>query len=166
MKDLPITRPEGPDLGPAVCAFDCRCVIPGTSTSQASGLTFESQYIVFNWHYPPLHRPKRPVMRTRWKEASFMAIVMIWTVVILGSPVAEKRATICNGHAELCTRRYSNVTFIGAHDSFAYSIDPLALARDQEVDISTQLTLGVRLLQAQAHLNRKGVLHFCHTSDQ
>lgn len=103
-------------------------------------------------------------MRTRWKEASFMAIVMIWTVVILGSPVAEKRATICNGHAELCTRRYSNVTFIGAHDSFAYSIDPLALARDQEVDIPTQLALGVRLLQAQAHLNRKGVLHFCHTS--
>ncbi|EDR02589.1 uncharacterized protein LACBIDRAFT_308202 [Laccaria bicolor S238N-H82] len=36
-------------------------------------------------------------------------------------------ATICNGHAELCTRRYSNVTFMGAHDSFAYSIDPLAV---------------------------------------
>ncbi|EDQ99754.1 uncharacterized protein LACBIDRAFT_315221 [Laccaria bicolor S238N-H82] len=47
---------------------------------------------------------------------------------------------------------------MGAHDSFAYSIDPLA------VDIPTQLALGVRLLQAQAHLNRKGVFHFCHTS--
>ena len=57
------------------------------------------------------------------------------------------------------------------------------VARDQEVDIPTQLALGVRLLQAQAHLyviafiassfqmltnalnrNNKGVLHFCHTS--
>jgi hypothetical protein len=37
------------------------------------------------------------------------------------------------------------------------------VARDQEVDIPTQLALGVRLLQAQAH-NNKGVIHFCHTS--
>jgi hypothetical protein len=57
------------------------------------------------------------------------------------------------------------------------------VARDQDVDIPTQLALGVRLLQAQAHLhvmafivsnfkivthpfsrNWNGVLHFCHTS--
>ncbi|KAF9033609.1 PLC-like phosphodiesterase [Panaeolus papilionaceus] len=63
-----------------------------------------------------------------------------------------KRATICNGHAELCGRRFSNITYIGAHDSFAYSVDPLALGRDQEVDIPTQLNLGVRLLQAQSHI--------------
>ncbi|RDB16519.1 hypothetical protein Hypma_002898 [Hypsizygus marmoreus] len=62
-----------------------------------------------------------------------------------------RRASVCNGHAELCSRSYSNVTFIGAHDSFAFSFDPFALARDQEVDIPTQLGLGVRLLQAQAH---------------
>jgi len=74
-----------------------------------------------------------------------------------------RRATVCNGHAELCSRRYSNVTFIGAHDSFAFSWDPLALARDQEVNITTQLNLGVRLLQAQAH-NNSGELHFCHTN--
>ena len=38
------------------------------------------------------------------------------------------------------------------------------VARDQEVDIPTQLDLGVRLLQAQAHLGDDGVIHFCHTS--
>ncbi|KAF8067759.1 PLC-like phosphodiesterase [Lyophyllum atratum] len=75
-----------------------------------------------------------------------------------------ERATLCNGHAELCSRRYSNVTFIGAHDSFAFSRDPFALARDQEFDIPTQLGLGVRLLQAQAHENGNGELHFCHTN--
>ena len=37
------------------------------------------------------------------------------------------------------------------------------MARDQEVDIPTQLALGVRLLQAQAH-DHNGVIHFCHTS--
>ncbi|KAJ7203070.1 PLC-like phosphodiesterase [Mycena pura] len=76
---------------------------------------------------------------------------------------AAKRATVCNGHAELCTRSYGNTTFMGSHDSAFFSSDPLALARDQEVDIPTQLGLGVRLLQAQAHLN-DGVIHFCHTS--
>ncbi|KAF9448739.1 PLC-like phosphodiesterase [Macrolepiota fuliginosa MF-IS2] len=75
----------------------------------------------------------------------------------------QRRASACNGHAELCNRSYSNVTVVGAHDSFAFSSDPLALARDQQVDVPTQLQLGVRLLQAQAHLNN-GVIHFCHTS--
>jgi hypothetical protein len=37
------------------------------------------------------------------------------------------------------------------------------VARDQEIDIPSQLALGVRLLQAQAH-DKDGVLHFCHTS--
>ncbi|KAJ7073397.1 PLC-like phosphodiesterase [Mycena belliarum] len=81
----------------------------------------------------------------------------------LGALVPTKRATVCNGNAALCNRSYGNTTFMGAHDSFAFSSDPFALARDQEVDITTQLGLGVRLLQAQAHMNG-GVIHFCHTS--
>ncbi|KAJ7496453.1 PLC-like phosphodiesterase [Mycena latifolia] len=81
----------------------------------------------------------------------------------LAATIPKKRATVCNGHAELCNRSYGNVTFVGAHDSFAISEDPLALARDQEVDIPTQLGLGIRMLQAQSHV-KDGVLHFCHTS--
>ncbi|KDQ50037.1 hypothetical protein JAAARDRAFT_142579, partial [Jaapia argillacea MUCL 33604] len=72
-------------------------------------------------------------------------------------------ATVCNGHAQLCNRGYGNVTFIGAHDSFASSTSILAVGRTQEVDIPAQLSLGVRLLQAQAHENN-GELHFCHTN--
>jgi hypothetical protein len=57
------------------------------------------------------------------------------------------------------------VTVVGAHGSFAFSDDPLVLSRDQEVNVTTQLNLGVRLLQAQAHNGTKdGHLHFCHTS--
>ncbi|KAJ7266858.1 PLC-like phosphodiesterase [Mycena haematopus] len=81
----------------------------------------------------------------------------------LAATIPVKRATVCNGHTELCGRSYGNVTFVGSHDSFANSEDPLALARDQEVDIPSQLNLGVRLLQAQSHIS-DGVLHFCHTS--
>jgi hypothetical protein len=37
------------------------------------------------------------------------------------------------------------------------------VARDQEIDIPSQLALGICLLQAQAHDNND-VLYFCHTS--
>jgi len=92
----------------------------------------------------------------------------LWALILVastafGAATPTPRATICNGHAEYCSRSYANVTYIGAHDSFAFSSDPLALARDQEVNITAQLELGVRLLQAQAHMNGD-VLHFCHTS--
>jgi len=53
--------------------------------------------------------------------------------------------------------------FFGAHDSFAASQNPFALARTQEVDVTAQLTMGVRLLQLQAHMNGKD-LHFCHNA--
>ncbi|XP_006456425.1 hypothetical protein AGABI2DRAFT_228373 [Agaricus bisporus var. bisporus H97] len=99
-----------------------------------------------------------------------MGNIFHWSLVFaalvhcsLGLQPPQRRATVCNGHAELCDRAYSNVTTIGSHDSFAFSSNPLILARDQQVDIPTQLNLGVRLLQAQSHVN-DGVIHFCHTS--
>ena len=36
------------------------------------------------------------------------------------------RATVCNGHAELCARSYTNLTYIEAHDFFAFSKDVVA----------------------------------------
>jgi len=84
------------------------------------------------------------------------------TVTLPQSPT-RRQATVCNGQAALCDRPYGNTTFFGSHDSYAFSTDPLALARTQEVNITAQLDLGVRFLQAEGHLN-DGVLHFCHTS--
>ncbi|KAF5368279.1 hypothetical protein D9615_010377 [Tricholomella constricta] len=75
----------------------------------------------------------------------------------------SKRATVCNGRSELCGRSYGNVTYLGAHNSFAASKNPFALARTQEVDVTAQLKLGVRMLQGQTHM-KDGRLHFCHTS--
>jgi len=86
---------------------------------------------------------------------------------VLGASAAvlpKRQATVCNGQASFCDRSYGNITFFGAHDSYAFSTDPLALARDQEVNITQQLELGVRMLQAEGHLGSDGQLHFCHTS--
>lgn len=95
--------------------------------------------------------------------AAFASISLLFASTVVGLVLPEKRAQLCNGHAELCERKYGNVTFLGSHDSFASSGNPFALARTQEVDLKQQLTMGVRMLQAQSHMNGNE-LHFCHTS--
>ncbi|OCH90255.1 PLC-like phosphodiesterase [Obba rivulosa] len=89
--------------------------------------------------------------------------VLFLAALASGAQIPQRRATVCNGHAELCDRPYGNVTFFGAHDSFAFSSDPLALAADQQVNLTQQLNLGARMLQAQSHIF-EGELKFCHTS--
>ncbi|KAH8099287.1 PLC-like phosphodiesterase [Cristinia sonorae] len=73
----------------------------------------------------------------------------------------QRRATVCNGHAELCERGYGNVTFVGAHNSYAVGINNLAT--NQDYDVTQQLNDGIRMLQMQAH-NLNGVIQLCHTT--
>jgi len=73
----------------------------------------------------------------------------------------QGRATTCNGHPELCSRLYSNVSFVGAHDSYAVGVNNLAT--NQDYDVTQQLNDGIRMLQMQAH-NQSGVIRLCHTS--
>ncbi|KAB5588319.1 hypothetical protein CTheo_8235 [Ceratobasidium theobromae] len=77
------------------------------------------------------------------------------------SRTQAKRATVCNGYSELCTRTYGNVTYIGAHNS--YGVGSNNLAASQDYDVTQQLTDGIRLLQVQAHL-QNGAIRLCHTS--
>ncbi|KAL8648255.1 MAG: hypothetical protein Q9226_006071, partial [Calogaya cf. arnoldii] len=68
---------------------------------------------------------------------------------------------LCNGHAELCSRKYSNITFIGAHDSAFVGDSP---ADNQGISVTAQLDSGIRFLQSQAHINSFETLCLCHTS--
>lgn len=75
------------------------------------------------------------------------------------------RASTCNGHAELCSRQYSNVTYIGTHNSYAIGQGTSNIAANQAQPIATQLNAGVRMLQAQAHRSDSGDgISLCHTS--
>ncbi|GBE77665.1 Uncharacterized secreted [Sparassis crispa] len=73
----------------------------------------------------------------------------------------RRQATTCNGHAELCGRSFGNVTFVGAHDSYAVSAS--SLAANQDYNATQQLDDGIRMLQMQAH-NSSGTIELCHTS--
>ncbi|KAJ7675387.1 PLC-like phosphodiesterase [Mycena rosella] len=72
-----------------------------------------------------------------------------------------RRATTCNGHSELCDKSYGNVSYVGAHDSYAVGTNNIAA--NQDYDVTQQLNDGVRLLQMQAH-NSSGVIQLCHTT--
>ncbi|WWC65925.1 uncharacterized protein I303_108547 [Kwoniella dejecticola CBS 10117] len=85
------------------------------------------------------------------------SLLPVTALALISSTLA---ADTCNGHAELCSRQYSNVTFIGAHDSYAVGD---GLADNQDKDVTAQLNDGIRTLQLQAHNASDGV-HLCHTS--
>jgi hypothetical protein len=86
------------------------------------------------------------------------------SLILTGTSLAaslRQRATTCNGHPELCSRSFGNVTFVGAHNSYAVGVNNLAT--NQDYDIPQQLKDGVRMLQMQAH-NNSGVIQLCHTT--
>ena len=74
--------------------------------------------------------------------------------------VPTERQQVCNGYAELCNRQYSNISFVGTHDSAFVGILP---TDNQDISVSAQLSAGVRFLQAQTHV-LNGNLELCHTS--
>lgn len=78
-------------------------------------------------------------------------------------PSILKRDSACNNHAELCQRQYSNITFVGTHDAYAFGH---SVASNQPVGITDQLNDGVRAIQIQGHKGGKGSsgVELCHTS--
>ena len=85
------------------------------------------------------------------------------------APALAKRASVCNGDASLCSRLYSNVTYIGAHNSYAIGTLQGAMSgHNQEQSLATQLNDGIRLLQVQAHKSSNSTsgsqIDLCHSS--
>ncbi|KAI4131693.1 MAG: hypothetical protein LQ338_001094 [Usnochroma carphineum] len=67
----------------------------------------------------------------------------------------------CNNYPELCTRRYSNITEVAAHNS--PFVAPNNAAANQALGVIDQLNDGIRMLQGQTHLVN-GTIYYCHTS--
>ena len=67
----------------------------------------------------------------------------------------------CNGHRSFCSRSYSNITHIAAHNS--PFVRPGNVASNQMLEVETQLNDGVRMLQFQTHL-LNDTIYLCHTS--
>ena len=79
-----------------------------------------------------------------------------------GTSSAEPANTVpCNGHPNLCSRPYGNITYVAAHNS--PFINPNNIAANQEYGVFAQLNDGIRMLQGQTHFV-DDIAYYCHTS--
>lgn len=97
--------------------------------------------------YPPLYLAKM--------------LIPCYALLTLFLPLGLLAQTECNGRPEYCDRRYSELSFVGAHNSPFVGFLP---QHNQEISVVSQLNLGIRYLQGQTHLNARGKLRMCHTS--
>ncbi|KAL5606067.1 uncharacterized protein BROUX77_003260 [Berkeleyomyces rouxiae] len=81
------------------------------------------------------------------------------TIAVL-SALGPGSALGCNGDSRLCSRRYSNLSQVGAHNSAFVGILP---TNNQYISATRQLDLGVRFLQVQTR-NHRGGIQLCHTA--
>ncbi|KJZ79546.1 hypothetical protein HIM_01015 [Hirsutella minnesotensis 3608] len=84
----------------------------------------------------------------------------LWRLSVALLSCAGSAAAACNGNDKLCGRRYSDITFIGTHNSAFVGDTPF---HNQFVSVTEQLDSGVRFLQAQTH-DQFGRIELCHTS--
>ena len=69
----------------------------------------------------------------------------------------------CNNYPEFCSRSYSNITFVAAHNS--PFVNPNNAAANQQLPVLNQLNDGIRMLQGQTHYNSTtNTISYCHTS--
>jgi hypothetical protein len=78
----------------------------------------------------------------------------------LFSSLAVRADPLCNGFASLCNRKYSDITFLGSHDSAFVGDLP---SQNQEKQLKDQLGGGIRFLQSQTH-KVVDTLAMCHTN--
>lgn len=83
------------------------------------------------------------------------------TVPIASTEIQPRATAACNNYVEFCSRKFSNITEVSAHNSPFTEVGNLA--SNQEYSVTAQLNDGIRQLQAQIHFVGN-VPHFCHTS--
>ncbi|PYI07405.1 PLC-like phosphodiesterase [Aspergillus sclerotiicarbonarius CBS 121057] len=92
-------------------------------------------------------------------------------VVVTGTRVSNSTSTStattpansqpCNGYTEFCSRQYSNITMVTAHNS--PFVKKNNIAANQVYKVKTQLEDGVRMLSFEAHYYEDDI-YLCHSS--
>ena len=77
------------------------------------------------------------------------------------TPAAPTNTQPCNNYPEFCSRSYSNITFVTAHNS--PFVNPNNAAANQALGVIDQLNDGIRMLQGQTH-KVNDTMYYCHTS--
>jgi hypothetical protein len=76
-----------------------------------------------------------------------------------------RQTTACNNSPDLCSKSYSAITHLGAHNSpfLRDASTRFSTSGNHYFNTTVQLSAGVRMLTAQVHKSN-GAWHLCHTS--
>ena len=109
--------------------------------------------LLFAWAAP---RVRAGWSNDRRRFIGYTAAILVVVVVAIGLQARFRRAhgiaaeVGCNGHAELCDRRYNEVTYFGSHNAMA-NADRRFIGAEHDLTIGDQLEQGVRALLIDAH---------------
>jgi hypothetical protein len=172
-----VDRPTGPPTGP-YSSYTTKITLPGddeTGSGSSAGVTptgssssSSSSSLTDSATATATDAPSYSPTTITTGGVSFVS-----SVVIGGSATPSTTSTAakptntqpCNNHVEFCTRRYSNITNVGCHNS--PFVRPGNSGSNQELPVRAQLDDGVRFIQAQIQWPPKddgSGPHFCHTS--
>lgn len=109
----------------------------------------------------PVHRGRVPLLAA----AACVAIVLVGLAVWAATPPSDEVAgaageavtgtgEVCNGHAELCGRRFDEVSYAATHNSMSVAGKPGWFLGEQGLDIVPQLDFGVRALMVDVWYGR------------
>lgn len=95
------------------------------------------------------------------RGASSTTVVVNGTSSTTSAAATATNTTPCNNYPEFCGRKYSNITYVAAHNS-PFDIKGNA-ASNQDYGSIAQLNDGIRLLQTETHWPNSSV-YLCHSS--
>lgn len=98
-------------------------------------------------------------------KLSLLAATALAAVAWAVPATPERRSTACNNSPSLCSKKYNQVTYLGAHNSYALRDDSTdnSIAGNQYLNATKALSAGLRLLQVQIH-SGNATLELCHTT--
>ena len=118
--------------------------------------------------------PEPAVPRRRWTVATIASVAAIGLVALLvvsawpaanrvsAAPFISPDPNGCNGYAQLCARRYDQVSYVATHNSMSAADEPGWYIPEQPTGLVGQLDAGVRTLLIDTwygqQTNRKGVI--------
>ncbi len=157
----PILSSSNSDMAPSVRAVlgdtwaGARDTLNNTVATTALEVVTVGALILLGLRLAPRFRRLWQTNRFRfWGLSSVTALVLVFLlffgVTIRVDTSSTDSGRRCNGHPQLCNRRYNDVTFAGSHNAMA-SADRQYISAMQDVTITDQLEQGVRGLLIDAH---------------
>ena len=85
------------------------------------------------------------------------------TTPTTSTSAAPVNTQACNNYPEFCERSYSNITYVGAHNSPFVARNNAA--SNQQLGVINQLDDGIRMVTGETHYNAAtNTVSYCHTS--